>query len=411
MQEILIPDMGVPGALPVVEVTVKPGQIIAAGETVLVIEADKATLDVPSDSGGRVLEVLVAVGDQISAGQPMLRLAAEAGVVPPAPAPVAAPAPQPVQAQATAQVLTPASKPPADPEAALYASPSVRRMAFRLGADLAQVTGSGRNGRITPEDVEGFVKTRLSQPPAPGGADLGLAPWPKLNPEAFGPVERLPLSRIGRLSGPALQRNSVLIPHVTNFDEADLTNLDALRKAVNAAEGRKDSILPYIAKACAAALKAHPKFNAVLDGGELILRRYINIGIAADTPEGLVVPVLRDPDRKSVREISDEMAELAADARAGRLKPAAMQGAGFTISSLGGIGGTGFTPIINAPEVAILGLARAKISPVWDGAGFVPRLMQPMALSWDHRASDGVAAAKFLRSLSDYLGDFRRILL
>jgi len=430
MKEILIPDMGVSGALPVVEIAVRPGQIIAPGETVLVIEADKATLDVPSDAGGRVLEVLVAPGDQVSAGQPMLRIEADgagaespAGVpaAPPLPAAAAAPAPAPAMVAATPQPVAPtpgpglsASAAAGSAESVVYASPSVRRLAFRLGADLALVTGSGRNGRITPEDVEAWVKSRLQAPPtaAVAGSSLpGLAPWPKLNPEDFGPVERLPLSRIGRLSGPALQRNSALIPHVTNFDEADLSDLEALRKAVNQAEGRRDSILPYIAKACAAALKLHPKFNAVLDGSELILRRYIHIGIAADTPEGLVVPVLRDVDRKSVREISDEMAALAAEARAGRLKPADMQGAGFTISSLGGIGGTGFTPIINAPEVAILGLSRAQIRPVWDGTGFVPRLMQPMAMSWDHRASDGVAAAKFLRTLADYLGDFRRILL
>lgn len=425
MKEILIPDMGMGGAVPVVEIPVQPGQHITAGQTVLVIEADKATLDVPCEIEGTVLEILVALGDQVSAGQPMLRLevagAAEAAPVP-APAPEAAPPAAPAPAAAPAVAPAPAAPAPApamaepvrDPEAAVYASPSVRRMAFRLGADLSRIAGSGRNGRITPEDVEAWVKARLAAPaPAAPAAQtgLGLMPWPKLNPEAYGPVERLPLSRIGRLSGPALQRNAVLIPHVTNFDEADLTELDALRKSVNAAEGRKDSILPYIAKACAAALKLHPKFNAVLDGEDLILRRYVHIGIAADTPEGLVVPVLRDVDKKSVRELSDEMASLAADARAGRLKPADMQGAGFTISSLGAIGGTGFTPIINAPEVAILGLARAQIKPVWDGAGFAPRLIQPMALSWDHRACDGVAAARYLRTIADFTGDFRRILL
>lgn len=404
MKEILVPDMGVSTAVPVVEITVRPGQTIAAGDTVLVIEADKATLDVPSEIGGTVVEILVAVGDEVQAGQPMLRLET-AGAEVTAAAPVVVPPAAPQARVEEPQIAKPS-------EAALYASPSVRRLAFRLGAPLAEIAGTGRNGRITPDDVEAWVKARLSTPPEPTtGGDLGLMPWPKINPEAFGPVERLPLSRIGKLSGPALQRNAALIPHVTNFDEADLTELDFLRKSINAQESRKDSILPYIARACAAALKAHPKFNAVLDGGDLILRRYINIGIAANTPDGLVVPVLRDVDRKSVRDISDEMAALAADARAGRLKPADMQGGGFTISSLGGIGGTGFTPIINAPEVAILGLSRAKIGPIWDGANFVPRLMQPLALSWDHRASDGVAAAKFLGTLASYLGDFRRILL
>ena len=310
----------------------------------------------------------------------------------------------PVLAGAAAALAAPSGLPP-------HASPAIRKFARELGVDLARVSGTGPRGRITREDVNGFVKAALQAPAAPQtGIGFGLPDWPRVDYAKFGPIERKPLSRIVRISGPALARNAIAIPHVTNFDEADVTDLEAFRKQVNA-EGPKLSILPFAVKAAVAALKAYPAFNSSLDGGDLVLKHYWHIGVAADTPEGLVVPVIRDADRKSLREIAAEMAELAADARAGRLKPSDMQGASFTISSLGGVGGTGFTPIINAPEVAILGMTRAAIRPVWDGAAFQPRLVQPLSLSWDHRAVDGVAAARFLGVVRDILVDFRRISL
>lgn len=412
---IAVPDLGDFRDVPVVEILAQVGDTITAGDTLVVVESDKATLDVPAETGGRIVALHVGVGDKVSSGSLLAEVAASA-VAPVAPtagpvAPVAAASPAVVSAPAASVVAAPtaASDPSALPP---HASPAIRKLARELGVDLARVTGTGPKGRITREDVSGFVKAALQAPPAAsGGLGLNLPDWPRVDFAKFGPVERKPLSRIVRISGPALARNAITIPHVTNFDEADVTDLEEFRKQANAEGGAKLSILPFVVKAAVAALKAHPAFNSSLDGEEMVLKRYWNIGVAADTPEGLVVPVVKEADRKSLREIAAEMAELAAEARAGRLKATDMQGATFTISSLGGIGGTNFTPIINAPEVAILGMTRASIRPVWDGQGFRPRLVQPLSLSWDHRAVDGVAAARFLGFLKDILSDFRRISL
>lgn len=417
---ITVPDLGDFRDVPVVEILARVGDTIAAGDTLVVVESDKATLDVPAETGGRIVALHVGVGDKVSTGSLLAEVAAEAGaasaVAPVAPgsgpvAPVAAASPAVVPAPAASVVPAPtaASDPSALPP---HASPAIRKLARELGVDLARVTGTGPKGRITREDVSDFVKAALQAPPAASsGLGLNLPDWPRIDFAKFGPVERKPLSRIVRISGPALARNAITIPHVTNFDEADVTDLEEFRKQANAEGEAKLSILPFVVKAAVAALKAHPQFNSSLDGEELVLKRYWNIGVAADTPEGLVVPVVKEADRKSLREIAAEMADLAAEARAGRLKATDMQGATFTISSLGGIGGTNFTPIINAPEVAILGMTRASIRPVWDGQGFRPRLVQPLSLSWDHRAVDGVAAARFLGFLKDILSDFRRISL
>ena len=415
LHELRVPDIGDFKDVPVVEIPVKPGDLIAEGDTVLVLESDKATLDVPADRGGRVVALALKMADRVARGTLVLTLEAEAEASPPTaavtdgPVPVAPEAAAPVAPSAPAEPLEQPSGIAADLP---HASPSVRRMARALGVDLARVTGTGPKGRITSDDVNGFVRAALAAPAAaPAGEGLGLLPWPKVDYAAFGPVERQLLTRIARISGPSLQRNAVLIPHVTNFDEADITDLEAFRKAANAEGGAKLSILPFAVKAAVAALKRFPAFNASLDGDTLVLKRYYNIGVAADTPDGLVVPVVRAADQKSLREIAAEMADLAADARAGRLKAPDMQGATFTISSLGGIGGTNFTPIINAPEVAIMGMVRAQTRPLWDGAAFQPRLVQPLSLSWDHRVVDGVAAAKFLLAVKEILGDFRRISL
>jgi len=417
LHELRVPDIGDFKDVPVVEIPVKPGDLIAEGDTVLVLESDKATLDVPADRGGRVVALALKMADRVARGTLVLTLEAEAEAEASPPTPAVTDGPVPVAPEAAAPVAPSA---PAEPPEQLseiaadlpHASPSVRRMARALGVDLARVTGTGQKGRITSDDVNGFVRTALATPAAaPAGEGLGLLPWPKVDYAAFGPVERQPLTRIARISGPSLQRNAVLIPHVTNFDEADITDLEAFRKAANAEGGAKLSILPFAVKAAVAALKRFPAFNASLDGDALVLKRYYNIGVAADTPDGLVVPVVRAADQKSLREIAAEMADLAADARAGQLKAPDMQGATFTISSLGGIGGTNFTPIINAPEVAIMGMVRAQTRPLWDGAAFQPRLVQPLSLSWDHRVVDGVAAAKFLLAVKEILGDFRRISL
>jgi len=416
LHELRVPDIGDFKDVPVVEIPVKPGDLIAEGDTVLVLESDKATLDVPADRGGRVVALALKMADRVAKGTLVLTLEAEAEAAPPPP-PAATAGPVPVAPEAAAPVAPSAPAEPLEQPSGIaadlpHASPSVRRMARALGVDLARVTGTGPKGRITSDDVNGFVRAALAAPAAaPAGEGLGLLPWPKVDYAAFGPVERQLLTRIARISGPSLQRNAVLIPHVTNFDEADITDLEAFRKAANAEGGAKLSIPPFAVKAAVAALKRFPAFNASLDGDALVLKRYYNIGVAADTPDGLVVPVVRAADQKSLREIAAEMADLAADARAGRLKAPDMQGATFTISSLGGIGGINFTPIINAPEVAIMGMVRAQTRPLWDGAAFQPRLVQPLSLSWDHRVVDGVAAAKFLLAVKEILGDFRRISL
>lgn len=442
--EMTVPDIGDFGAVPVIEIPVSVGDTIALDDTVIILESDKATLEVPAEAAGRIAEILVAVGDSVSKGTPILRLeTGSASATPPVTgenAPLSRTGTEgspPRAAESGSAETSPRSLPsdpapsattiaeadmPEQPVTHAHASPSVRREARQLGVDIARVTGTGRKGRITREDLFAFVKAAMTTGYASGsgsGSGIGaptlldgLPTWPKVDYEKFGEVERMDLSRITRISGPALARNAVVIPHVTNFDEADVTDLEAFRKAVNADGGEtRLSLLPFVVKAAAATLKAMPKFNASLDGSQLVLKKYVNIGVAADTPEGLVVPVVKAADAKSVTQIAAEMAALAADAREGRLKPEAMQGASFTISSLGGIGGTNFTPIINAPEVAILGMTRAAIKPCWDGTAFQPRLVQPLSLSWDHRAVDGVAAARFLVHLKTLLSDFRRISL
>ncbi|WP_422050797.1 2-oxo acid dehydrogenase subunit E2 [Shimia sp.] len=424
--DLHIPDIGDFNDVPVIELSVSIGDIIREDDTILVLESDKAALDVPATIGGKVVEILVAEGDTVSEGAPVLRLeVAEASEVDaksapdPAEAPfaefsappaeISAPLPQPVVSN---------SRPLPGPTSGnmVYASPSIRKFARALGVDISQVPGSGAKGRIVREDVAGFVKKALqSASDAPevarSGLGLELPAWPTVEYEKFGPVSRQKLSRIARISGPSLARNSVVIPHVTNFESADITDLEDFRKQVNAEakDGSKMTILAFVVKAVVAALKEHPRFNSSLDGDELVMKDYYHIGVAADTPDGLVVPVVKDVDQKSLKEIAVEMGALAGQARDGKLKPADMQGGTFTISSLGGIGGDNFTPIINAPEVAILGMVRSSIQPVWDGAAFQPRLIQPMSLSWDHRVVDGVAAARFLKTVQAILQDFRRI--
>ena len=426
--EFTVPDIGDFSSVPVVEIHVAPGDTIAIDDSVISLESDKATLDVPSTIAGRIVEVCVGEGDKVSQGSLIAIIeisaenAASEGVetrgaeketavetaTAELPDAAAAPAPKPALATTTTAV--------ADGRLA-HASPGVRKLARELGVEIDAVSGSGPKGRITRDDLHAFVKSRLGgsapSPNAAAGEGLDLLPWPKVDYEKFGETERVPLSRIARLSGPNLARNATIIPHVTNFEEADITELEAFRKSLNAdsRDGLKLSILPFVVKAAAATLRLHPKFNSSLDGDSLVLKKYFNIGVAADTPEGLVVPVVKAADQKGIMEIAAEMVELAAQARAGKLKPRDMQGATFTISSLGGIGGTNFTPIINAPEVAILGMTRARMQPVWNGEDFEPRLIQPLSMSWDHRAVDGVAAARFLATLKDMLSDFRRITL
>ncbi len=413
--DLMVPDIGDFSEVPVIEIPVAVGDMISADDTVLVLESDKATLDVPAEASGRVVEILLKMGDVVSMGAPMLRIEASAGAEAPAPAPEPVPAPAPVAPPSVAQTPAapqPVAPAPSAPTGQSHASPSVRKLARELGVPLAEVSGTGRKGRITHDDLHGFVRRALSTPRSATPTQSDLPAWPQIDFAKFGQVERVDLSRITRISGPALARNAMVIPHVTNFDEADVSALEDFRKAVNGEGGAvKLSLLPFVVKAAAATLKAFPKFNSSLDGSQLVLKKYINIGVAADTPEGLVVPVIKGADAKSVLEIATEMASLAKDARDGRLAAQAMQGASFTISSLGGIGGTNFTPIINAPEVAILGMTRAQIQPVWDGSAFQPRLIQPLSLSWDHRVVDGVAAAQFLVHLKTLLADFRRISL
>jgi pyruvate dehydrogenase E2 component (dihydrolipoamide acetyltransferase) len=427
--ELVVPDIGDFSAIPVIEVLVKPGDTIAAEAPLVTLESDKATMEVPATSGGVVREVKVKVGDTVSKGTPIATIVAKIAASSAKPAASAPPARPPSSNGASAPAAAPAA--PATPPAAapaatvtsapsnghVHASPAIRRFARELGVDLAGVRGSGPNGRITRDDVLAFVKTKLTSPAPSGGAPAGglvlnLPQWPSVDFAKFGPIERVPLSRIQRISGPVLARNWVTIPHVTQNEDADVTDLEAFRKQINGE--RKDvkvTMLAFLMKAAIAALKAYPQVNASLDGAELVLKRYYNIGFAADTPSGLVVPVIKDADKKGVLEIARETSELAAKAREGKLGPAEMSGATFTISSLGSIGGTTFTPIINAPEVAILGACKADIRPVWDGAAFVPRLIQPLSFSYDHRVIDGAAAARFCVEVKHALADLRRTLL
>ena len=436
--EVKVPDIGDFKEVEVIELMVKVGDTIKVDQSLITVESDKASMEIPSSHAGVITDIKVKVGDKVAEGSLLVMIEASAGAAAPTPAPAAAPAivAAPVVAVAPVAVAAPvaqvASAPVLAPAATAtsgkaHASPSIRKFARELGVDLRRVAGSGQKGRITQEDVQNFVKgimagstavTAVAAPVAKNGsgAGLDLLPWPSLDFSKFGTTELLPLSRIKKLSGPNLHRNWVMIPHVTQFDEADITGLEDFRKSSNDAlvkSGVKLTMLAFVIKASVAALKKFKAFNASLDatGENLILKQYYNIGFAADTPNGLVVPVIKNADQKTLSQIALEMGELSAQARDGKLKPADMQGATFTISSLGGIGGTAFTPIINAPEVAILGLSKSSIKPVWDGKQFAPRLMLPLSLSYDHRVIDGAMAAKFTAYLADVLADLRKTLL
>jgi pyruvate dehydrogenase E2 component (dihydrolipoamide acetyltransferase) len=420
-KDVLVPDIGDFSDVPIIEVLVSPGDVLAAEDPLVTLESDKATMDIPAPFAGVVQEVRVKVGDTVSEGSPLLTVAPAEGDRERAEATLAAPAAgeaaaveQPAPAPAPAEAAPAAAPPPAPsaPAARPYAGPGARRLARELGVDLSQVTGSGRKGRITKDDVSA-AKARPAAAPAAAadGAGLGLAPWPQVDFEKFGPVERVPRSRIQKISGPNLARNWVMIPHVTHHDEADITDLEAFRKRTNEERGVKLTMVALLLKASVTALKEFPDFNASLDGDDLVVKRYYHLGFAADTPQGLVVPVIRDVDQKGLLEIGDELRELSGRAREGKLKGEEMRGGTFTISSLGGIGGTGFTPIVNAPEVAILGVTRSAMRPVWNGKEFAPRLMLPLSLSYDHRVIDGAAAARFTAFLAGVLTDLRRVLL
>ncbi len=431
---VKVPDIGEFKDVEVIEVLVKPGDAVAKEQSLITLESDKATMEIPSPEAGVVRELKVKLGDKVSEGSAILVLAARESAAPAA-APVreAKPAaeapPQAVAPDSPPEPAAPAGRPvPREPReetvSKAHASPSVRKFARELGVDLARVTGSGPKGRILHADIQAFVKGALVAAPsaarasaAQGGAlPFELPAWPDVDFAKFGPTETKALSRIQRLSGPNLHRNWISIPHVTQFDEADITDLEAFRKS-NAADtekrGFKLTMLAFLIKACVTALREYPQFNASLDksGASLIVKKYYHIGVAVDTPEGLVVPVIRDSDRKGVFDLAKELADISALARDKKLKPGDMQGGTFSISSLGGIGGTAFTPIINAPEVAILGVSRAIMRPVWNGKEFAPRLMLPLSLSYDHRVIDGASAARFTAYLSSVLSDIRRSLL
>ena len=454
--EIKVPDIGDFTDVPIIQVFVKPGDAVKPEDPLISLESDKATMDVPSPAAGTVKDLKVKVGDRVSQGKVILVLDAASGgdgngarttsaapaggngasaAAAPAAAPAAkgaAPAPA-EEAAATRQAPAAAAPAPAPAPAAAaapapakieseafkqaHASPSVRKFARELGVDLSRVSGSGPKGRILQADVQAYVKGAMSAPGAgatPAGGGLNLPPWPKVDFAKFGPVEVKPLPRIKKISGANLARNWVMIPHVTQFDEADITELEALRVQVNQENektGVKVTLLAFLMKACVAALAKFPEFNSSLDGDNLVLKHYFHIGFAADTPNGLVVPVVRDCDRKGVLQIAQETAGLAAKARDGKLTPADMQGGSISISSLGGIGGTAFTPIVNAPEVAVIGVSKSAHKPVWDGAQFAPRLMLPLSLSYDHRVIDGATAARFTAYLAKLLADMRRAML
>jgi pyruvate dehydrogenase E2 component (dihydrolipoamide acetyltransferase) len=430
-----VPDIGDFTDVPVIEILVSAGDSVALDDPLLTLESDKATMDVPAPAAGEVKEIHVSVGDRVSQGTLLLMMApsggadatgSKAAAVASAGAPIEAQAPESVGSAIQAEegaAGEPAALEPNGRAPGIYASPSVRRMARELEVDLRGVAGSGRKGRITPEDVQEAAgqgpggKGPGTAPPAGWAGSvsgLSLPPWPSIDFSKQGPVERVERSRIQRISGPNLARNWVMIPHVTHHDEADITDLEAWRRELNAeqAESRiKVTMVSFLVLACVTTLREFPNFNSSLDGEELIVKRYYNIGFAADTPAGLVVPVIKGADQKGLLEVARELAELSGKARDGRLSPAEMSGSTFTISSLGGIGGTGFTPIVNAPEVAILGVTRTTMRPVWNGEEFVPRLMLPLSLSYDHRVIDGAAAARFVVYLARVLSDLRRALL
>jgi pyruvate dehydrogenase E2 component (dihydrolipoamide acetyltransferase) len=443
--KVQVPDIGDFDDIPVIEILVAVGDTVAAEDPLVTLESDKATMDVPAPFGGVIKEISVEIGDQVSEGSELMTLEQTDGD-----AGAGEPETDPTQAAAADQSSEQTSQPaealeaperPQDGSAAaeapspdtngggpIYASPSARRLARELGVDLSAVTGSGRQGRITRDDVQQASEGAPEAAPsgrataAPSGPTtavtpgLELAPWPSIDFEKFGPVERVTRSRIQRISAPNLARNWAMIPHVTHNDEADITDLEAWRKQLNeehARDGVKFTMVTFLVAACVATLKAFPTFNSSLDGEELVVKRYYSIGFAADTPGGLVVPVIKDADQKGLADIARDLTALSGKAREGKLTPGDMSGSTFTISSLGGIGGTSFTPIINAPEVAILGVTRSAMKPIWSPANeeFVPRLMVPLSLSYDHRVIDGAAAARFVSHLVAVLSDLRRALL
>ncbi|KNZ31639.1 MAG: dihydrolipoamide acetyltransferase [Methylibium sp. NZG] len=443
---VLVPDIGDFDEVAVIEVLIKPGDTIKAEQSLITVESDKASMEIPSSHAGVVKEVLVKIGDKVAKGTPVAVVMAAGAAVATAgsagsaasassaPATAAATPASSAAAPSSAPVpAAPAAMPAHQPTATTgtlpHASPTIRKLARELGVLLAEVKGSGPKGRITQSDVQSFVKgvmagsvqTKAQAAKAPaaaaaggGGTFPGLLAWPQVDFTKFGAVERKDLSRIKKISGANLHRNWVVIPHVTNHDDADITDLEAFRVQTNKENeksGVKITMLAFLIKASVAALKKFPEFNASLDGEQIVLKQYFHIGFAADTPNGLMVPVIKDADKKGVMQISAEMSELAKKARDGKLSPAEMSGGCFSISSLGGIGGRYFTPIINAPEVSILGVCKSSIEPVWDGKAFQPRLMLPLSLSWDHRVIDGAAAARFNAYLGQILGDFRRVLL
>jgi pyruvate dehydrogenase E2 component (dihydrolipoamide acetyltransferase) len=456
IRDAKVPDLGNSSDVPVIELLVAVGDRVKKDQGLVTLESDKATMEVPAPFGGVVREITVKLGDSLSEGHVVARIEVEDSAAAPAPAtasaapasapaakPAAAPpppaaavaerapapaAPTPAPALANNPGVDPEALPPSSPPIAFtaesllpdkvpHASPAVRVFARELGVDLSKVAGSGRGGRIAKEDVQAFVKKAMAEgvpmaAPVAGGGGLSLIPWPKVDFAKFGPVETQPLSRIQKLSGQNLARNWAMIPHVTQFDEADITEMEAFRKQLGE-ESKETKVTPlvFLIKAAVAALKAFPKFNASLDGDTLVLKRYVHIGIAVDTPDGLVVPVIRDCDQKGLLDLARELGEISKKARDKKLAPADMQGGCFSISSLGGIGGTAFTPIINAPEVAILGVSRSSTKPVWNGKDFAPRLMLPLSLSYDHRVIDGADAARFTSFLAKSLGDLRRLLL
>ena len=440
--DILVPDIGDFEEVAVIEVLVKPGDAIKEEQSLITVESDKASMEIPSSHAGVLKELKVKVGDKVAKGSVIASLAAAGGAVAPvpialslapastsaAPSAVPAPAAPSVSEKAPPTAALPAHEPGAPQGALPHASPTIRKLARELGVPLVEVKGSGPKGRITQDDVQAFVRAVMtgvqqtkaqaaktpSAAPAAGGSFPAMPAWPRVDFAKFGPIEKKELSRIKKISGPVLHRNWVLIPHVTNHDDADITDLEAFRVLTNKENeksGVKVTMLGFLIKACVAALQKFPDFNASLEGDHLMMKKYFHIGFAVDTPNGLVVPVIRDADKKGLLQISAEMGELAKKARDGKLSPADMSGGCFSISSLGGIGGRYFTPIINAPEVAILGVCRSVTEPVWDGKAFQPRLMLPLSLSWDHRVVDGAMAARFNAFLIQVLGDFRRVLL
>jgi pyruvate dehydrogenase E2 component (dihydrolipoamide acetyltransferase) len=426
-REVTVPDIGDFADVPVIEVLVSPGDEVGAEAPLVTLESDKATMDVPAPFAGKVVELKVAVGDTVSEGTVIAVIEggdagadeqqqttgseeggdAGGGGDQPTVGALSSHGEQKAPLVA-AEASTPSSPTSGGP---LYASPSVRRLARELSVDLAGVKGTGRKGRITKDDVK-RAKDAPEDAPGAGIPGLNLAPWPQIDFEKYGEVERVPLSRIKKISGPNLARNWVMIPHVTHNDDADITDLEAFRKQINAErQDVKVTMVALLIKACVGALRQFPEFNSSLDGDELVIKRYYHLGFAADTPLGLLVPVIRDADRKGLLEIARELSELSAKAREGKLSAEEMRGSTFTISSLGGIGGTGFTPIVNAPEVAILGVTRAATKPVWNGTEFEPRLIVPLSLSYDHRVIDGASAARFVAHLAGELSDLRRVLL